>query len=604
MKSILSFTKDCKKVRKLSIISLLVLAGIIVLFVLPGVLTSASGLVQQTASATTTSVTPPVSGNVNWSYYGNSLSNTRFQNLNQINPSNVASLKVAWVFHTGIVNPTTSFEDSPIVINGIMYVTSPHDDLFAVNATTGKQIWAYHPESQMAPYHFFVKEGAVVANRGVAYGNGAVYLARLDDVIVALNAQTGKILWQNTIASYKAGHFITMAPQFADGMVFVGTSGGETMQSPPNHLFALNAETGKAQWIFSPVVNSTWAGNSWDHGGMAFWATPAVDPSLGLIYVNVGNPSPDFNGKPRAGTNLYSNCLVALKISSGQVAWYFQGVHHDLWDFDFTNAPVLFTAKGQPAVADIDKDGQYFIINRETGSPIFPVSEVPVPSTSPSWQNAWPTQPISSVQSLTPLTLPHTPAQKLKLVPEFTPPQPQRLVFQPATDGGKEWPSQAYSPLTGYVYYGTHSFPEEEISNSHDPYAFGSSSVQPVPGIPKSDYYGVFGATSTVTGKVVWNVTYNDPSNEVDAAPVVAGNLVFFGQDNGTFHAYNAQTGQELWSFNTPAMVPGAGGADGQAIAYVVNGVEYIAMPFGGNSGNAVVSNSPVGDALVVFSLP
>jgi glucose dehydrogenase len=149
--------------------------------------------------------------NLDWRYFGNDPGNMRFQNIYQINSQNINKLKVAWVFRTGVDDAQSSFEVSPIEVGGVIYFSTPHDDVFALNAATGKEIWSYHPESEMPPFSLFVNEGAVVANRGVAYGDGMVFLARLDCVLVALNAQNGKVVWQHTVANYRAGHFMTMA---------------------------------------------------------------------------------------------------------------------------------------------------------------------------------------------------------------------------------------------------------------------------------------------------------------------------------------------------------------------------------------------------------
>ena len=558
------------------------------------------------ASATPSTATG-VPHTVDWRYYGNDLANTRFQNVDQINPSNVTSLQPAWVFHTGVVDPKASFEASPIVVNGTMYVSTGHDDVFALNAATGAQEWAYHPEAQMPPL------GTLPLccgedSRAVAYGDGKVFLARLDAVLVALNAQTGQVAWQATVANPQAGQSMTMAPQFANGEVIVGLSGGEL--EARGAAVAFDAASGHRLWTFNTTQpGPTWQGDSWQTGGGAIWGNPTVDPDAdrhGLVYVGTGNAAPDFFGGSRAGQNLYTASLVALDLRTGSLEWAFQEVHHDLWDYDGSKPPVLFNATlgGQTteAVGHCMKDGNVFVLNRITGQPLFPVTEVPVP-TQPAFQNAWPTQPMSSVQPLTPMTV-GTIAPGITTAPEFTPPQPQPLAVEPGNSGGCEWPPGAYSPRTGDLYYMSRYIPAiiQSFPNNTCPppgqLCLGSKFTFPLPGV---DNHSIIGATSTTTGKVVWRT---DLSNVTMTSMAVGGDLLFYGEDSGVFHAVSAATGTPLWSFNG-LTVPGAGGADAPPSIYVVNGREYVVEAFGGNAVDRLhFKDSPTGDALIAFALP
>lgn len=551
----------------------------------------------QPAAANSAATTPQ---NVNWPYYGNTLANTRYQNIDQISPANVAGLKPAWVFHTGVLDTGSSFENAPIVVNGTMFVSTGHDDVFALNAATGAQRWAYHPESQMPP----LSKLAICCgedSRGVAVGDGLVFLGRLDDKLVALNAKTGKVAWQSTLASWKKNYTITMAPQYADGVVVVGFAGADF--ETRGTVMGYDALTGRKLWTFYTTgPGPSWEGTSWKTGGASVWGAPAVDPSLGLVYFGTGNAGPDLYGGGRIGENLYSVSLVALDLRTGHLRWAFQEVHHDLWDYDAPQPAMLFNVqmdgRSLPAIGHCDKDGNYFILNRQTGRPIFPVKEVSVP-TQPAWQDPWPTQPVSSVQPLTPMSVtgPINPA--ITAAPEFTPPQQQQLAVQPGGVGGCGWPPAAYSPRTGDVYYTALYFPFVYMSSpgSGPTNTGGSSEEAPMPGVQQ---YSVIGATSTTTGKIVWTTKYP----EVNASSfAVAGNLLFYGTDNGVFHAVNAATGASLWSFNGTT-VPDAGGADAPPAVYAVNGREYVVENFGGNFNERFSTNSPVGDAVIAFALP
>lgn len=549
-------------------------------------------------AAATSPAAHAVPQNVNWRYYGNDLANTRFQNVDQINPSNVASLQPTWVFHTGVLDPATSFENSPIIINGTMYISTGHDDVFALDAATGTQEWAYHPESDMPPLNT-LSICCGEDSRGVAYGDGKIFLARLDAVLVALNAHTGKVAWKATVANYQDHYTMTMAPQFVDGEVIVGLSGAEF--ETRDAVVAYDAATGRRLWTFYTTAPGTWQGNSWQTGGGSVWDNPSVDPRLGLVYFSTGNAAPDLFGGNRAGQNLYTASIVALDLRTGHIRWYFQEVHHDLWDFDSSQATMLFNVtlggRTYPAVGECNKNGDYYILDRATGKPLFPAPETPVP-TQPAFQNAWPTQPVSSVQPLTPMTVgPAAPGTIT--APRYTPPQQQQLAFQPAADGGCQWPPAAYSPRTGDVYYEANYAPVLYSSTPTSTNDFGSTIAGPVPGAHPD--YSIIGATSTVTGKVTWSI--NSPTLD-ETGVAVAGDLLFYGEDTSQFHAVDASNGAPLWTFDATS-VPNAGGADGAPSVYVVHGREYVVDVFGGDAqSRGVTGNSPLGDAVIAFALP
>jgi quinohemoprotein ethanol dehydrogenase len=530
--------------------------------------------------------------NVSWRYYGNDLANTRFQNIDQVNTTNASQLKVAWVFHTGVNNSNTSMEMSPIVIGGTMFVTSGQDDVFALNAATGRLRWHYHPTDM--PSLSSLPLCCSYNNRGVAYGEGLVFEARLDATLVALNAENGRMVWKTVVDDWHNGYSMTIAPQFINGMVIVGVSGGEYLTQ--GHVDAYNASTGAHIWRFYTTEPSTWTGDSYLHGGAPVWHNPTYDPALGTLYVTTGNAGPDINGVPRAGQNLYTVCILALNVKTGALEWYFQESHHDLWDYDATSPVVLFTLNGIPALAHQGKTGFTFILDRRNGTPLYPVTEVAVP-TQPAWQNPWPTQPETDIESMTPHSVASVPSG-YTAAPMWTPPQQKPLVMQPGADGGQEWPPDAYSPRTHFLYQHARYQPEAFSTNPTNTSGGtlpGWGSVTDVP--PGQQVFGKYGAVDTTTGKIVWQITTPQPA---DSGFVVAGDVAFFGESNGLFHAVDAATGNMLWTFNAMT-IPGAGGATAAPVAYEVNGREYIANGFGGNPGELY---APLGDAIIAFALP
>ncbi|HEX6527094.1 MAG TPA: PQQ-binding-like beta-propeller repeat protein [Streptosporangiaceae bacterium] len=536
--------------------------------------------------------------NLDWRYYGNDLANTRFQNVDQINPANVAGLKPAWIFHTGILDSGSSFENSPIVVNGTMFVSTGHDDVYALDAATGAQQWAYHPSDMPPLSQLNICCGQ--NSRGVAYGDGLIFLARLDDKLVALNAKTGAVAWETTVADSKANYTMTMAPQFADGAVIAGTAGAD--EGTRGQVVAYDALTGHLRWRFYTTQPGTWGGDAWKTGGASAWGNPTVDKSLGLVYVGTGNAGPDLYGGTRSGLDLYSASLVAIDLRTGQLRWAFQEVHHDLWDYDGPQPATLFDVRldgrSYPAIGHCNKDGNYFILDRTTGRPLFPVKEVPVP-TQPSWQDPWPTQPVSAVQPLSTQTVTGPVGPGITAAPEFTPPQQRQFADQPGGVGGCTWPPGAYSPRTGDVYYAASYFPFVYTSApvSAPTNTGGSAEQAPAPGVQQ---YSFVGATSTRTGKVTWRTKFP----QIDSSSMaVGGNLLFFGTDDEVFHAVNAATGAPLWSFDG-STVTNAGGADAPPAIYVVNGREYVVEAFGGNFNDRFSTTSPVGDALIAFALP
>ena len=555
------------------------------------------------------SIEPLFAQEVDWAYNGHDVYNSRFQNIDQINPTNVSQLKPAWTFHTGISDPNMSMEMTPLVVDGVMFITTGDDDVFALNPTTGAKIWHYHPGDM-------VKISTLPVccnndNRGVAYGMGLVFDARLDAKLVALNAKTGAVVWSTIVDSPANGATMTLAPQFVGASmgtipeVIVGVSGAD--QGVRGHLDAYNPATGKLLWRFWTTDPATYAGTSWQHGGATVWGTPTYDPVLNMVYFSTGNADSTFWGGNRAGTNLYACSMVALDATTGELQWFFQETHHDLWDFDGPQPTLLLSWKGIPAIEHTSKTGYMWILDRASGESLFAYDEVAVPPTpaNAAFQNPWPTQPQSSIESLTEHQTQALPAGFIA-APMWTTMGPTPMVYAPWASGGMEWPPAAYSPRTNMVYsHANNTGSNVAVLNSaavlaaaatgnfNKLYAAGAFEFLSSPGVK----HGVYGAVNTVTGKVAWTIPML--TTQPNSGVAVAGDLVFFGDSTGLFYAADAATGEILWVFDA-VTVPNAGGADASPAIYEVNGVEYVVYGFGGNPGTSF----ELGDAVIAFALP
>lgn len=544
--------------------------------------------------------------NLDWRYVGNTLDNERYQNVDQINPGNVDKLQPVWIFHTGVFDPNMAMEMTPIVVNGVMYISTGDDDVYALNSETGKQIWAYHPTDMALPSTLPICCNN--DNRGVAYNNGMIFNARLDGNLVALNAATGKVIWKTTVDVPSNGASMTIAPQIVENTVVVGVSGAEF--AVRSHVDAYDQATGKLVWRFWTTEPTTWGGQTYLTGGASVWGNISYDPDLHMLYFATGNaypwPSPcaffgvvpvGCPGNGREGTNLYSTSIVALDSTTGEHKWHFQFAHHDMWDFDGPQPTVLLTVRGIPAIEHTSKTGYMFILNRQTGESLFPYKEVPVP-TDPAWESPWPTQPVSSIESLTEHSVGPCIAIVSGCVPvppgvvaaaQWSPYQPTATAFQPWAGGGMEWPPAAYSPRTHFIYSHANYSPANIGVDEANNIAFA--------GIPGEVDHGVYGAVDTQSGKTAWKIPITGTTP--DSGMGVAGDLVFFGESSGLLHAANAATGKILWTFDA-SKVPNAGGANASPAFYVVNGKEYVVYGFGGEPGNSPV----LGDAVIAFALP
>src|SRR5215218_8143158 len=335
----------------------------------------------------------------NWLTNGGTLANRRYSPLDELDPSNVARLKGVWMTHLGGAGVAAKYsqEAQPLVYDGVVYVPTGNDDVFAVSVDSGLVLWRY--EAKLDQTISTVCCGW--ESRGVALGEGKVFIGQLDGKLVALNQRTGDVEWQKQVVRWQDGGTITAAPLYYDGRVFTGISGGEF--GVRGRLTAYDAATGAEAWRFysipgrGEVGHDTWPDDPkiWQHGGAPVWQTPAVDPELGLIYFSTGNASNDLDGSKRPGDNLFSASIVAIDAKTGEYRWHFQEVHHDIWDYDAPNPVIRFDAKidgrMRQGLAQVNKTGWVYMLDRKTAKPLHPIVEKRVPHNR--YQRTSPTQP-------------------------------------------------------------------------------------------------------------------------------------------------------------------------------------------------------------------
>jgi quinohemoprotein ethanol dehydrogenase len=549
--------------------------------------------------------------NADWPTVGGSLMNERYSPLDQIDTSNVSQLKGVWRTHLdgSGVGAKYSAESQPVVYKGVMYVTTGEDDAFAVSVATGKILWSY--KSGISQKITTVCCGWL--NRGVAIGDGRVYLGQLDGKVLALDQKTGKPLWTKQLVKWQLGQTITAAPIYVDGTVYIGVVGAEF--GTRSFLEAMDAATGKQVWRWYTTAGpgepggNTWPSGSKEYlrGGATIWQAPAVDPKLGLLYFSTGNAGSDWYGGQRPGKNLYAASIVALDLKTGKLKWYYQQVHHDIWDYDSASPVVLFDAGGKQGIAQASKTGWLYMLDRATGKPLYGIPEKPVPQNAA--QKSWPTQPIPANGEFTPHTaVPAADVARvkkeavgpLKKVPvvvakePFTPPPPGKLlIYGNGPQGGVNWQPVSYNEKTHMIYVcSSVSWVGFEASNV--PFANHQKSytgVAGAAGVAWPEASGTFTAIDATSGKTVWQKTFPEPCYAGTAT--TAGNLVFVGRNGGQLQAYNATNGDMLWSFQTGA------GANDTATIFQQDGKEYVAFVSGGNS----LAATPHGDSLWLFGL-
>ena len=533
-----------------------------------------------------------------WVTNGGNLTNQRYSALKQIDTTNVKQLKGAWMTRlkgSGF-GGKYSFEASPLVKDGIMYVVTGNEDVFALNAKTGEILWERW--SGIDQKISTVCCGWV--NRGLAMGEGMLFLGQFDANVVALDIKTGKEVWRTPIEVWQDGYGITSAPLYYDGIVYSGITGGEF--GVRGRLTALDAKTGKILWRWYTLPgpgefgSDTWPTGT-DHamrGGATIWNTPALDPQLGLVYFATGNCGPDYDGSMREGDNLFCASIVAIKAKTGEYAWHFQEVHHDIWDYDAASPVALFdtVVNGQPrkGIAQAGRTGWVYMLDRTNGKPLIGIEERPVPQ-EPRQKTAE-TQPFPIGDAIVPqCAQPLDGYEKAGCIFEAFWEEP--VLIQPSGGGGTNWAPMSYNPDTGSFYVvatvRTSAFGRYGDTFKKGLRYVGGTQSAPI-GSPMS---GTFTAVGGNTNKMVWQNKTPYRIGNGGGSTATAGGLVFHGEPDGNILAYDAKTGAELWKFQTGF------GAEAPPVVYEADGDQYIAIAAGGNQ----LTGSAYGDAVWSFSL-
>jgi alcohol dehydrogenase (cytochrome c) len=503
----------------------------------------------------------------NWLMYGGDYQSRRFSELRQINRQNVAQLRPAWIYQRS--EPGEMIEDSPVVVDGIMYVVEPPTTVTALDARTGLTIWSWSPNLPKR----VVAIGLHQTSRGVAVLGDMVYVGTIDAHLVALDRRSGAVRWDVTLGDNKEGYAITSAPMAINGKIIVGPGGGEA--GARGFIDAYDAQTGKRLWRLYTIPlpgepgSETWAGAQ-ILGGLA-WNKGSYDPELNLLYWGTGNPAPDYNGDARTGDNLYTCSLLAIDADTGTLKWHFQYSPHDTHDWDGVQVPVLFegAVNGKPRklLSVANRNGFYYVLDRVTGEFV-----AGAPFIKQTWAQGLDAQGR-------PIVIPNTD-------PGFEP-----VLVYPSNNGGVDWVSPAYSPLTKlfYVsaremgaYFAKAKLPDKPLQVG-TPLIMGGAGNQYLSG---DDSYGAIRALEVATGKMKWEFRLDAPAWVAPLA--TAGGLVFSGDDEGNFFAMDAETGKPLWHFRTGGSFL-ASDTRSSPITYEVDGKQYVEIASG--------------DAFIVFSL-
>jgi quinoprotein glucose dehydrogenase len=590
-----------------------------------------------------------------WPNVGNDKGAGRYSTLSQINRTNVAKLKVAWSFSAGgaSFDARSAIQCTPIVIDGVMYVTGPDLNVIALDAATGRELWRFDVQRS--------KSNSYLHNRGVAFWSEdpqrstaakRILAATPDGFLYSLDAQTGKpdshfgssgrVDLREGVDGDLRGfvYGVTSAPVVFEDLVILGFSLDEGYRGAPGDVRAFDVRTGKERWRFQTIPRNgelgydSWKGDSWkNRPGVNAWAGATLDTKRGMIFVGLGSPGFDFYGGDRAGNNLFANCVLALDARSGRRLWHYQIVHHDLWDYDLPYPPILVTLRRDgvavDAVAQITKQGFAFVFERVTGRPFFEIVERSVPRSDAPGEQSAPTQPAPvrpppftpqgfSDNDITDISPEARDAVRAKLAgarrgPVYTPPSVEGTILNPGTIGGGNWSGASFDPTKGLLYVNANNFPRVvrllPTHNKDGPFRdAGQVRLIDHEGYPgMKPPWGTLTAIDLNRGEIRWQETLGEFAQltargvrktgtpNLGGSIVTAGGLVFIGGTmDEMFRAFDSDSGRVLWEHKLPF------GGYAAPCTYSVNGRQFVAIAAGG--GGKLGTRS--GDAFVAFALP
>jgi quinoprotein glucose dehydrogenase len=616
-----------------------------------------------------------------WPAYGRDGGGARYSPLDQLNRDNVKTLRIAWTYHTGAAEIKTrvaskaAFEATPIFVDGTLYLATPFNRVIALDPETGKERWAFDPKVDVNGSYSEVASRGVSTWRDSKSGQRRIYVGTIDARLIAIDAKTGTAckdfgtdgqvdLTRDVRITNRGDYQVTSPPAVIGDLLIVGSSIGDNraVELERGVVRAYDARTGKLQWSWDPIpqnlsdpARTTWKGEGASRTGAAnVWSIISVDPERNLVFVPTSSPSPDFYGGERLGNNDYANSVVALQATTGRVVWHFQVVHHDLWDYDVAAQPMLITIKRNGrlihAVAVATKMGNLFVLNRETGKPLFPIAEHPVPRSNIPGEEASPTQPFPSLprplvpQKLTPDDAwGMTPAdreacrERIKSAHSegiFTPPSLEGTIIFPGNVGGVNWGGMAYDGKRGLLIASTNRLatlvkliPRDQFNQMRStgaanrlkgefgrqtgaPYAMYRETLLGPTGAPcNPPPWGALSAVDMASGALRWEVPLGMipqlgmfpkaaewGSINLGGAITTAGGLVLIAAAMDNYlRAFDVETGKELWKGELPASAQATPmtfrGKDGKQVVVICAG------------GHGKLGTK-MGDAVVAFALP